>query len=76
MKLFLFHQDVLLDRASAGVKVRIMVWRHQFLSYLNRYLYLGEVTIEREIKKLQYEAENRGLKVIVYYTEFDLVTNF
>ena len=53
-----------------------MVWRHQFLSYLNRYLYLGEVTIEREIKKLQYEAENRGLKVIVYYTEFDLVTNF
>eukprot|EP01080_Neovahlkampfia_damariscottae_P002887 gene2887-4730_t len=64
--------DILLDRASAGVKVRIMVWRHQFLSYLNRYLYLGEVTIEREIKKLQNEAENRGLKVIVYYTEFDL----
>jgi hypothetical protein len=50
-----------------------MVWRHQFLSYLSRYFYLGEVTIEREIKKLQQEGLNRGLKVVVYHTEFDLV---
>lgn len=42
-------QDVLLAKARAGVKIRIMVWRHRFLSYLNRLLYLGEVTIEREV---------------------------
>lgn len=29
-------QDVLLNKAKSGVKIRVMVWRHRFLSYLDR----------------------------------------
>jgi hypothetical protein len=62
-------QDVLLEKASQGVRIRIMVWRHGFLSYMNRYLYLGEVTIEREVQKLQSKAEKIGIRVKMYHTE-------
>lgn len=42
-------EQVLLAKAASGVKIRIMIWRHHIMSYLNRFLYLGEVTIEREV---------------------------
>ncbi len=42
-------EDVLLERASHGVKTRIMVWRHHIMSHLNRLLYMGDFTIEREV---------------------------
>ncbi len=55
--------DVLLAKALAGVQVRIVVWRHQLLTYVNRFLYLGEVTIEAEVAKLV--ARGRALGVTV-----------
>lgn len=65
-------QEVLLAKAASGVKIRIMVWRHHILSYLNRFLYLGDFTIEREVEKLQKTAKEMGLTVKVYHTDFNL----
>lgn len=61
-------QDVLLYRALAGVKVRIMIWRHEVLSHLNRFLYLGEVTVEREVGKLSRLCDKLGLTIKVFHT--------
>lgn len=66
-------EDVLLSKAASGVRVRVLIWRHHIMSYLNRYLYMGEVTIEREVSKLQVKAAQMGLKVKVFHTEFNLV---
>lgn len=49
-----------------------MIWRHQFISYITRFLYLGDFTIEREVKKMQNKASRMGLKVKVYNSEFNL----
>jgi phosphatidylserine/phosphatidylglycerophosphate/cardiolipin synthase-like enzyme len=65
-------RDVLLLKAAGGVRIRIMIWRHRLLSYANRYMYMGEVTIEREVKKLQHKAKQMGLKVVVFHTDFNL----
>ncbi|KAL6074701.1 phospholipase D, variant 3 [Balamuthia mandrillaris] len=54
-------EDVLLSRALAGVVVRIIVWRHEILSRLNRFLYLGEVSIEREVAKMQKRCRKLNL---------------
>ena len=56
-------EDVLLDRARAGVAVRVVVWRHQLLSYVNRFLYLGDVTIEAEVQKLMARGRAVGVPV-------------
>jgi phosphatidylserine/phosphatidylglycerophosphate/cardiolipin synthase-like enzyme len=65
-------QDVLLTKAAAGVKIRLMVWRHKLLSYLTKFVYLGEVTIEREAQKLKKKAARMGLKVKILHTDFNL----
>jgi phosphatidylserine/phosphatidylglycerophosphate/cardiolipin synthase-like enzyme len=65
-------RDVLLLKAAGGVRIRIMIWRHRLLSYANRLMYMGEVTIEREVKKLQMKAKQMGLKVVVFHTDFNL----
>lgn len=65
-------QDVILAKAAAGCLVRIMVWRHDMLSWMNRLLYLGEVTIERECTKLQRRARAAGVECQVLTTVFDL----
>lgn len=49
-------EDVLLERAAQGVKTRIMVWRHHIMSHLNRLLYMGDFTIEREVHVCQHYA--------------------
>ncbi|EGG14021.1 phospholipase D [Cavenderia fasciculata] len=54
-------EDVLLSRALDGVSVRIIVWRHELLSHLTRFLYLGEVTIEREAAKLERRCKRLGI---------------
>lgn len=56
-------EDVLLAKALEGVAVRIVVWRHQLLSYLNRFLYLGDVTIEAEVRKLVLRGQSVGVRV-------------
>ncbi len=56
-------EDVLLDRALRGVSVRVVVWRHQLLSYVNRFLYLGDVTIEAEVRKLVQRGKSLGVAV-------------
>eukprot|EP01102_Stenamoeba_stenopodia_P013684 TRINITY_DN4473_c1_g1_i1.p1 TRINITY_DN4473_c1_g1~~TRINITY_DN4473_c1_g1_i1.p1 ORF type:complete len:974 (+),score=221.89 TRINITY_DN4473_c1_g1_i1:104-3025(+) len=61
-------EDVLLSKALAGVRVRIVVWRHELVSYLNRLMYLGEVTIEREVSKLQNRCQKLGLVIRVFHT--------
>jgi phosphatidylserine/phosphatidylglycerophosphate/cardiolipin synthase-like enzyme len=65
-------RDVLLSKAAAGVRIRIMIWRHRLLSYANRFMYMGEVTIEREVKKLQQKAKEIGLTCVVFHTDFNL----
>lgn len=61
-------EDVLLARALAGVRVRIVVWRHQLLTYLNRFLYLGEVTIEAEVAKLVARGRALGVSVRTFHS--------
>lgn len=62
-----FLQDVLLSKAKEGVKVQIIVWAHRILSVINRLLYLGEISIDREVAKLKTRAEKLGLKVEVFH---------
>mmetsp|Transcript_14128 Transcript_14128/g.21372 ORF Transcript_14128/g.21372 Transcript_14128/m.21372 type:complete len:966 (+) Transcript_14128:289-3186(+) len=60
-------QDVLIKKALEGVKVRVIVWRHNVISMLSRYMYMGEVNIEREVSKLKKRAEKHKLKVKVFH---------
>ena len=63
-------RSVLLSRALAGVKTRIMVWRHPYMSYLNRLLYLGNVTIDYEVWKLERRCESLGLSCRVFHSDY------
>lgn len=67
MCLSLTSEDVLLSKAKEGVKIQIIVWAHRILSVINRLLYLGEISIDREVAKLQSKAEKLGLKVEVFH---------
>lgn len=59
--------DVLIAKAKEGVKVRVLVWRHELLSHLNRYLYLGEVTVESEMTKLERRCKRAGVSVKILH---------
>ncbi|EGC32863.1 hypothetical protein DICPUDRAFT_155142 [Dictyostelium purpureum] len=61
-------EDVLISKALDGVDVRIIVWRHELLSHLTRFLYLGEVTIEREVSKLEKRCNRLGVTCNVFHT--------
>ncbi|GAM27224.1 hypothetical protein SAMD00019534_103990 [Acytostelium subglobosum LB1] len=61
-------EDVLLSKALSGVNVRIIVWRHELLSHVTRYLYLGEVTIEREVAKLERRCKKLNISCKVFNT--------
>jgi hypothetical protein len=50
--------DVLIQKALEGVYVRIVVWRHNMISYLTRLLYLGEVTVEAEVEKFRSKCQS------------------
>ncbi|KAL0487482.1 phospholipase D [Acrasis kona] len=65
-------RDVIIHKASQGVRIRIMVWRHRLLSYANRFMYMGEVTLEREVEKLIQKAKLVNLKVVVFHSDFNL----
>ena len=69
-------QDVLVSKAKEGVAIRIIVWRHELMSHLNRYLYLGEVTIEAEVAKLEKRCKKLGLTIKVFHTVRNTVSNF
>ena len=56
-------EDVLLEKALNGVTVRVVVWRHQLLTYVNRFLYLGEFSIEAEVRKLIQRGQSMGVAV-------------
>lgn len=60
-------EDVIVSKAKEGVKVRIVVWRHELLSYITRYLYLGDVTIEAEVAKLERRCKKIGLSIKVVH---------
>ncbi|EFA81758.1 phospholipase D [Heterostelium album PN500] len=64
-------EDVLLSKAMSGVNVRIIVWRHELLSHLTRFLYLGEVTIEREVAKLERRCKKLSIPCKVFNTTTD-----
>lgn len=68
-------QDVLLAKAAQGVKIKIIVWRHNFISTLNRYLYLGEFTIEREVEKLKKKAASMNIRVVSLHYSMPLTPN-
>jgi len=57
-----------LSKAKEGTKIRIIVWRHELLSQLNRFLYLGEVTIEREVAKLEKRCKKMGIDIKIFNT--------
>lgn len=59
--------DVLIAKAKEGVKVRILVWRHELLSHLNRYLYLGDVTVENEMAKLEKRCKRSGVSIKILH---------
>eukprot|EP01112_Ceratiomyxa_fruticulosa_P012371 TRINITY_DN3420_c0_g1_i1.p1 TRINITY_DN3420_c0_g1~~TRINITY_DN3420_c0_g1_i1.p1 ORF type:complete len:1058 (-),score=232.48 TRINITY_DN3420_c0_g1_i1:937-4110(-) len=62
-------EDVILSQALSGVKVRIIVWRHELLSNVTRFLYLGAVTIESEVARLERRCKKLGLVVKVLHTK-------
>ena len=57
----------MLSKAKEGVRISIVVWRHELLSVFDRYIYLGEVSIEREVEKLKTKAGKLGLRVEVFH---------
>mmetsp|Transcript_9273 Transcript_9273/g.28660 ORF Transcript_9273/g.28660 Transcript_9273/m.28660 type:complete len:930 (+) Transcript_9273:154-2943(+) len=61
-------EDVILARALRGVRTRIIVWRHGLFSFMNRYLYLGSVSIEHELVKLERRAHALNLKMRILRT--------
>ncbi|KAN0041209.1 hypothetical protein ACTFIV_003745 [Dictyostelium citrinum] len=61
-------EDVLISKVLDGVNVRIIVWRHELLSHVTRFLYLGEVTIEREVSKLEKRCKRLGVVCNVFHT--------
>lgn len=61
-------EDVLLSRALSGVRVRIIVWRHELVSHINRMLYMGEWSIDSEVAKLQSRCQKHGLVCKVFHT--------
>ena len=48
--------DLLVAAAARGVTIRCLVWRHEALSVLTRLVYLGEITVETELRLLAYAA--------------------
>lgn len=61
-------EDVLVSKAKENVKIKIIVWRHELLSYLTRYLYLGEIAIENEVAKLEKRCKKLDLKMKVFHS--------
>ena len=61
-------EDVMLAKALEGVVVRVVVWRHKLLSYVNRFLYLGDVSIEAEVKKLIQRGAALGVSVTMVHS--------
>jgi hypothetical protein len=62
-----------LSRALAGVRVRIIVWRHELVSHINRMLYMGEWSIDSEVAKLQSRCQKHGLVCKVFHTITNIV---
>lgn len=60
-------EDVLIERAMNGVSTQIIVWRHR-LSYVTRYLFLGEVSIEAETAKLEKRCLLHGVTTRIIHT--------
>lgn len=48
--------------------MRLVVWRHAFLSYANRLLYLGELSIEHEVAKLERRCHKLGVSIQIIQT--------
>lgn len=71
--LYCWVQDVLLSRALSGVRVRIIVWRHELVSHINRMLYMGEWSIDSEVAKLQSRCQKHGLVCKVFHTITNIV---
>ena len=69
-------EDVLLSRALAGVRIRIAVWRHELITRIDRFLYLGEVSVEKEVGSLEKRGRMLGLKVCVFHTISSHMPNF
>jgi len=59
-------EDVLLDAAKRGVKIRAIVWRHSMMTMLNRFLYMGPV--EQQVRAFRRRASKRGLSFKVFHT--------
>lgn len=57
------------------MRVRIIVWRHELVSHLNRLLYLGEWSIDSEVAKLQSRCQKQGLVCKVFHTITNIVRN-
>lgn len=57
-----------------GVTTRIVVWRHR-LSYVTRYLFLGEVSIEAEAAKMEKRCHLHGVAIRVVNTNEARVKN-
>jgi phosphatidylserine/phosphatidylglycerophosphate/cardiolipin synthase-like enzyme len=68
MVLFCFVFFFFSCKALEGIPVRIVVWRHQLLSYLNRFLYLGDVTIESEVTRLVERGKQLGVHVVMIHS--------
>lgn len=63
-------EDVLLDAAMRGVKIRAIVWRHSMMTMLNRFLYMGPV--EQEVRSFRKRATKRGLSFKVFHTTHNM----
>eukprot|EP01117_Protostelium_nocturnum_P019954 TRINITY_DN8780_c0_g1_i1.p1 TRINITY_DN8780_c0_g1~~TRINITY_DN8780_c0_g1_i1.p1 ORF type:complete len:862 (-),score=242.51 TRINITY_DN8780_c0_g1_i1:109-2694(-) len=67
-------EDVLLDRALDGVKVQIIVWRHNILNYLERLLH-REASIETQVSNLEKRYHKLGLTIKVFRLMRDNMPN-
>lgn len=49
-----------------GVSTKIIVWRHALHRYINRFLYLGEVSIDSAASNLEKRCQMLGLSIEIF----------
>lgn len=61
-------EDVVLSKAREGVRVALVIWRHEWLSTLDRVLVtLREASFERELEAVRAAAHHRGLRMGIFH---------
>ncbi|XP_049850459.1 uncharacterized protein LOC126322621 [Schistocerca gregaria] len=69
-KVWVTLMDVLLTKVKQGVRIRILVWRHEWLSRLSRLGAFGKYVVEKEVTNLEMECRKWNVKLKICRPEY------